>query len=41
MTPFEMAYLGGVITAFIIFAAVLGWAAHIDYRRPTQTPGED
>jgi formyltetrahydrofolate synthetase len=29
----EMAYLSGVIAAFVVFAIVLGWAAHIDYRR--------
>lgn len=28
----EMAYLSGVIAAFLVFAVVLGWAAHIDYR---------
>lgn len=29
----EVMYLTGVIAAFAVFAAVLGWAAHIDYKR--------
>lgn len=29
----ELAYLGGVIAAFLAFAITLGWAAHIDYKR--------
>lgn len=33
MVSGEMAYLTGVIAAFLVFAVVLGWAAHIDYRR--------
>lgn len=42
MTPFETAYLGGAIFAFLAFAAVLGWAAHIDYKRnPPPAAGED
>jgi len=37
-------YLAGVIAAFASFAGVLGWVAHVDYKRPTQVDpavGED
>jgi len=44
MSPTDMIVIGGVIAAFACFALVLGWAAHIDYRRPPEpdsAAGED
>jgi hypothetical protein len=40
----DMLILGGIITVFASFALVLGWAAHIDYKRPLDldtAAGED
>ncbi len=43
MTVLEMLFLGGVIAAFVSFAATLAWVAHIDDSgTPTRMPaGED
>jgi len=32
----DILIIGGILGAFITFAAVLGWAAHIDYKRTTR-----
>lgn len=43
MSVLEIAFIGGVVAAFLSFAVVLGWVAHIDYTRPDPGPsgGED
>lgn len=34
MEILEVLMVGIILAAFITFASVLGWAAHIDYKRP-------
>jgi hypothetical protein len=34
MELMDMVVLGIILSAFGLFAAVLGWAAHVDYKRP-------
>lgn len=40
----DLLVLGGILAAFATFAGVLGWVAHIDYKRPPDldtAAGED
>ena len=43
MELMDMVVVGLILSAFALFAGVLGWAAHVDYQRPEQdeaTAGE-
>jgi len=36
MDSMDMLVVGLILAAFGLFAGVLGWAAHVDYKRPPE-----